>query len=72
MVKTLQKAIAEVASLPDADQEEIARKLLSHVERLRQLRSDIDAGLDSLDKGKGKALDIDQFLEKMNREHGRS
>ena len=72
MVKTLQNAIAEVASLPDADQEEIARKLLSHVERLRQLRADIDAGLDSLDKGKGKALDIDQFLEKMNREHGRS
>ena len=72
MVKTLQKAIAEVASLSDADQEEIGRKLLSHVEKLRQLRADIDAGLNSLDKGKGKALDIDQFLEKMNRRHGRS
>jgi hypothetical protein len=44
MVKTLQKAIAEVASLLDADQEEIGRKLLSHVEKLRQLRADIDAG----------------------------
>jgi hypothetical protein len=64
MVKTLQKAIAEVASLPDADQEEIARKLLSHVERLRQLRSDIDAGLDSLDKGKGKALDIADIIRR--------
>ena len=60
MVKTLQKAIAEVASLPDADQEEIGRKLLSHVEKLRRLRADIDAGISSLDEGKGKAVDIDQ------------
>ena len=72
MVKTLQKAIAEIASLPDTDQEEIGRKLLSHVEKLRQLRTDIDAGINSLDAGKGKSLDIEQFIEKMNRDHGRS
>ena len=72
MVKTLQKAIAEVASLPDADQEEIGRKLLSHVEKLRRLRADIDAGIRSLDEGKGKTIDIEQFIEKMNRDHGRS
>ena len=72
MVKTLQKAIAEVASLPDADQEEIARKLLSHVEKLRRLRADIDAGIRPLDEGKGKPIDIDQFIEKMNRDHGGS
>jgi predicted transcriptional regulator len=64
MVKALQKAIAEIASLPDADQEEIARKLLSHVEKLRQLRADIDAGLRSLDEGKGKPLDIEQFIRR--------
>jgi hypothetical protein len=72
MVKTLQKAIAEVASLPDADQEEIGRKLLSHVESLRKLRADIDQGIASLDAGKGKPLDIEQFIGKMNRSHGRS
>lgn len=72
MVKTLQKAIAEVATLPDADQEEIGRKLLSHVEKLRKLRADIDAGIDSLDAGKGKPLDVEQFIEKMKRDHGRS
>ncbi len=65
MVKTLQKAIAEVASLPDSDQEEIGRKLLSHVEKLRQLRADIDRGIRSLDEGKGKPIDIEQFIEKM-------
>jgi hypothetical protein len=72
MVKTLQKAIAEVASLPDADQEEIGRKLLSHVEALRKLRADIDQGIASLDAGKGKPLDNEQFIAKMNRSHGRS
>jgi hypothetical protein len=71
MVKTLQKAMAEVASLPDADQEEIGRKLISHVEKLRKLRADIDAGIQSLDKDKGKPVDIEQFIEKMNRDHGR-
>jgi hypothetical protein len=72
MVKTLQKAIAEIASLPDADQEEIGRKLLSHVEKLRRLRADIDAGIVSLDEGKGRKLDIEQFIRKMNRSDGRS
>jgi hypothetical protein len=72
MVKTLQKAIAEVASLPDADQEDIGRKLLTHVEKLRRLRADIDVGLRSLDEGRGKPVDIEQFIEKMNRDDGRS
>jgi hypothetical protein len=57
MVRTLQKAIAELANLPDADQEEIGRKLLSHVEKLRKLRADIDAGIHSLDAGKGRPLE---------------
>ena len=72
MVKTLQKAIAEIASLPDADQEEIGRKLLSHVEKLRRLRADIEAGIESLDAGQGKPLDIEQFIAKMNRGDGRT
>jgi hypothetical protein len=72
MVKTLQKAIAELANLPDADQEEIGRKLLSHVEKLNRLRTDIDAGLRSLDAGEGSPLDVEQFIDKMNRSHGRS
>lgn len=65
MVKTLKKAIAEIASLPEADQEEIGRKLLSHVEKLRLLRADSDAGIASLDSGKGKPLD--QFLSSHHR-----
>lgn len=66
MVKTLQQAIAELSNLPDADQEEIGRKLLTHVERLRQLRAEIDKGIRSLDAGEGKELDIQEFIERKN------
>ena len=67
MVKTLEKAIAELSNLPADDQEQIGRKLLSHVERLRQLRGDIDKGVKSLDADKGKPLDIDRFLSAKHR-----
>ncbi len=64
MVKALEQAIAKVAELPDADQEQIGRKLLSHVEKLRELRGDIDAGVQSLDAGRGRPLDIEDFLRR--------
>ncbi len=72
MVKTLEKAIAEVSNLPDADQEQIAQRLLSHVEKLRQLRADIDKGIRSLDAGEGEPLDVEAFLKGENERHGRS
>ncbi len=62
MVKTLEQAIAEVAALPDADQEQIGRELLSHVEKLRSLREELVKGVRSLDAGKGRAVDIDEFV----------
>jgi hypothetical protein len=71
MVKTLEQAIAEVANLPVADQEQIGRKLLSHVEKLRQLRVEIDKGIRSLDAGEGRPLDIEAFLHDLNGGHGR-
>jgi hypothetical protein len=66
MVKTLAQAIAEVTNLNEADQEEIGRKLLSHVEKLRQLREEIDKGVRSLDTGKGAPLDIENLIRKAN------
>jgi hypothetical protein len=71
MMKTLEQAIAEVTNLPDADQEQIGRKLLSHVEKLRQLRADIDQGIRSLDAGEGRPLDVEGFLRQMNKGDGR-
>ena len=49
MVKTLEQAIAQVAGLSDADQEQVGRQLLSQIEKLRP---DIDQGIGSLDAGK--------------------
>ena len=70
MVKTLEQAIAKLSRLPDADQEQIGRKLLSHVEKLNTLRAEIDKGSRSLDAGKGSAVDIEDFLRRKNSGHG--
>lgn len=70
MVKTLEQAIAEVAGLSDSDQEQIGRKLLSHIERLRRLRAEIDRGLHSLDSGQGKELDVDELIRQKNARRG--
>ena len=67
MVKTLEQAIAEVERLPAEDQEQIGRTLLSHVEKLRALRTEIDKGIRSLDAGQGKESSIDDFIRQKNR-----
>jgi hypothetical protein len=71
MVKALKTAIDEIAALPEADQEEIARQLLAHVERIRQLRADLHAGIDSLDAGRGQPLDIDDVIARARSRAGR-
>jgi hypothetical protein len=70
MVKALERAMAEIATLPDVDQEEIGRRLLSHVEKLRRLREEIDKGTRSLEAGEGKPLDIAEFLNQQPRRDG--
>ena len=64
MTKALKDAIAEVASLPESDQELIGRELLAHVEKLRSLRADMARGARSLDAGKGKPLDIEDVISR--------
>jgi hypothetical protein len=70
MTKTLEQAIAQVSRLPAADQDQIGRKLLTHVEKLNALRAEIDKGIRSLDAGGGRALDIEDFLRDKNSRHG--
>jgi hypothetical protein len=62
MVRTLEQAIAQLARLPEADQEQIGLKLLSHVEKLNALRIEIDKGLRSLDAGEGRTMNIEDLL----------
>ena len=70
MVNVLKQAIAEIANLPASDQEQIGRRLLSHVETLRRLRAEIDKGLRSLDAGQGQELNIETFIADKNRRNG--
>ena len=62
MVKTFERAIAEVAALPDDDQEQIGRQLLTHVEKLRRLRAELDKSAHSLDAGKGTTFSVEEFI----------
>ena len=72
MVKSLEQAVAEVVSLPEADQDRIGQKLLSHVEKLCQLRAEIDKGIRSLDASGGQELDVEAFIRGVNARHGGS
>ena len=70
MVRTLEQAIAQISLLPDSDQEQIGLKLLSHVDELNILRAEIDKGIGSLDAGRGRALNIEDFLRVKNAQDG--
>jgi hypothetical protein len=70
MTKIMKEAIDEVSALPESDQETIGRQLLSHVEKLRRLRVEIDRGERSLDAGRGSELDIDTFVAQARERRG--
>jgi hypothetical protein len=70
MTKLMKEAVDEVSALPDSDQETIGRQLLSHVEKLRRLRVEIDRGEASLDAGRGSELDIDELIARARERHG--
>jgi hypothetical protein len=69
-VKVLEDAMAQVATLSEADQEKIGHELLAHVEKLRSLRAEIDKGIRSLDAGKGKGLDIEDVIRRARERDG--
>jgi hypothetical protein len=71
MTKVLEEAIAEVAALPEAAQEQIGRELLAHVRKLHALRADIEEGIRSLDAGEGQELDLQDLLKRARQSHGR-
>jgi hypothetical protein len=70
MTKIMKEAIDEVSALSESDQETIGRQLLSHVEKLRRLRVEIDRGERSLDTGQGSELDIDAFVAQARERRG--
>jgi hypothetical protein len=69
VTKTLERALAQVAQLPEAAQEHIGEELLAYVSKYEALRRDLQEGLDSLDAGKGKELDIEELIAGLRKEH---
>jgi len=72
MTKVMKEAVDEVSALPESDQETIGRQLLSHVEKLRRLRVEIDRGETSLDAGRGRELDINELVARARERRGGS
>jgi hypothetical protein len=71
MINVLKEALDQVATLPEADQEQIGRELLEHVLKIRALRADLQAGVDSLDRGRGQELDMNGVIRRARARHGK-
>jgi hypothetical protein len=72
MVKTLELAIAEVERLPEDTQERIGRELLAHVEKLQTLRADLTKGIQSLDNGAGRELDMEDVIKRARKRNAKA
>jgi hypothetical protein len=62
MTKLLQEAMDKVSALPEATQQSIAEDLIAHVESVEHLRAELQKGIDSLNRGEGQELDIDEVI----------
>jgi hypothetical protein len=62
MTKLLQEAIDKVSALPEATQQSIAEDLIAHVESVEHLRTELQKGIISLDRGEGRELDIEHVI----------
>lgn len=71
MSKILKEALDQVAALPEADQEQIGRELLEHALKIRALRADLQAGIDSLDHGRGREFDMDGVIRRARARHAK-
>lgn len=69
MGKTLERAIAEAAALPEAAQEQLGREMLERIGTLAELRAAVVAGLRELDAGKGKEASIEDIIAEARKAH---
>ena len=71
MTKVLRDAIARVESLPESEQDRIARELIGYLDRLNVLRAEVEIGTRHIDAGEGRELDIDDVIKQAREEYGR-
>jgi hypothetical protein len=67
--KTIELAMAKVATLPEAAQERIGREVLEHIESFAELRAELEIGIKQLDAGLGEELDMDEIITLARAEH---
>jgi hypothetical protein len=60
MTKLLEEA-AEASKLPEATQRN-TEDLIAHVKSVEHLRTELKTGIDSLDRGEGQELDIEEVI----------
>ena len=66
----LQEAIAKLSSLPRATQDTIAEELLSHLDGIEHLRSELQKGVNSIERGDFEELDIDELIRRARASYG--
>jgi hypothetical protein len=71
MTKILEEAMAEVETLPEASQQKIGEELLAHVKKVRHLRAELQKGIDSLERGEGRTLDMGDVIKLARDKYGR-
>jgi hypothetical protein len=69
ITKVFKEAVDAASTLPEAEQDKIGRELLEHVEKLRALKADLQAGIASLDAGKGRKLDMKGVIARARARH---
>ena len=71
-MNALEIAIDKAHTLPKETQEQIGRDMLLRIEKLEQLRADLQVGIDELDAGGGEEIEIDDIIGEAHRQHGES
>ena len=71
MNTTFKLAVEKVSALPEEAQERIGFELLDRVAALEELRAELQIGINELDAGLGRVLDIEELLKDLNARHGR-
>ena len=71
MTRTLELPVAKAAELPEADQERIGRDLLAYIDALAELRAKLQVGIDELDAGLGRPLDVEDVIRRGKKRLGK-
>jgi hypothetical protein len=71
MTNRLEEAIARISTLPAATQESIAEELLAHVRKVEHLRTELQKGITSLDRGRAAEVNVEDVIARARKAHGR-